>query len=151
LFSSPQGAGGGKVQAGAVTAAVTGSDFLISNLAGAGGRVKVICLSHKVRVYFTERPSIRVTLRPGQTVDIPNGALKMPPVRTINLKLLLATSLLGEAGGFSPLRSQALLEDIARKQATGLPTQRGDPMLTDANLQTQSPRPPSLERLGFEV
>ena len=115
LFSSPKGAGGGKVQAGAVTAAVTGTDFLISYVPGGGGRVKVICLSHKIRVYFTERPSIRVTLRPGQTVDIPNGALKMPAVRTINLKLLLATSLLGEAGGFGPLPNQALLNDIAKQ------------------------------------
>jgi FecR protein len=137
LFSSPKGAGGGKVQAGAVTAAVTGTEFLISNVPGAGGRVKVICLSDLVRVYFTERPSIRVTLRPGQTIDIPNGALKMPLVRRINLKLLLATSMLGEAGGFGPLPNQALLNDIARKQATGLPVQR-DPMLTDANLQTQT-------------
>ena len=94
----------------------------MSYVPGAGGRAKIICLSYIVRVYFTERSSIRVTLRPGQTVDIPNGALKMPPVRTINLKLLLATTLLGEGGGFPPLPSQALLEDNARKQATGLPT-----------------------------
>ena len=30
LFSSPKGAGGGRVQAGAITAAVTGTEFLIS-------------------------------------------------------------------------------------------------------------------------
>ena len=41
LFSSPEGAGGGKVQAGAITAAVTGTDFLISRILG---RIKVICL-----------------------------------------------------------------------------------------------------------
>ena len=52
LFSSPNGAGGGKVQAGSITAAVTGSDFMISNV----GKVKVICLSHKVTVYFTQIP-----------------------------------------------------------------------------------------------
>ena len=57
-----KGAGGGTVQAGAVTAAVTGSDFLISN----AGRVKVICLSHKVFVYFTANPKIRAVLLPGQ-------------------------------------------------------------------------------------
>ena len=60
LFSSPKGAGGGKVQAGAVTAAVTGSDFMISNV----GKVKVICLSHKVAVYFTANPKIRTELGP---------------------------------------------------------------------------------------
>ena len=57
-----KGAGGGTVQAGAITAAVTGSDFLISN----AGRVKVICLSHKVFVYFTANPKIRAVLLPGQ-------------------------------------------------------------------------------------
>ena len=62
LFSAPKGAGGGKVQAGAISAAVTGSDFLISN----AGRVKVICLSHKVLVYFTANPKIRAVLLPGQ-------------------------------------------------------------------------------------
>ena len=53
LFSSPEGAGGGKVQAGAITAAVTGTDFLISNI---NRRIKVICLTGKVLVYFTANP-----------------------------------------------------------------------------------------------
>ena len=113
LFSSPKGAGGGKVQAGGVTAAVTGSDFMISNL----GRIKVICLSHKVAVYFTANPRVRVELLPGQMVDIAAGAnRKMPPVTTINLGKLLATSLLKEAGGFTPLPSQAILTQNANKQ-----------------------------------
>ena len=60
LFSASEGAGGGKVQAGAITAAVTGSDFMISNV----GRVKVICLSHKVTVYLTANPKIRAELLP---------------------------------------------------------------------------------------
>lgn len=38
LFSSPKGAGGGKVQAGAITAAVTGTEFLISYVKGSGGK-----------------------------------------------------------------------------------------------------------------
>ena len=113
LFSSPKGAGGGTVQAGAVTAAVTGSDFMISNL----GRIKVICLSHKVTVYFTANPRVRVELLPGQMLDIAAGAnRKMPPVTTINLGKLLATSLLKEAGGFTPLPSQAILTQNANKQ-----------------------------------
>src|SRR6267142_5820068 len=36
LFSSPGGAGGGKVQVGAITAAVTGTDFLISRIKETG-------------------------------------------------------------------------------------------------------------------
>ena len=71
LFSSPAGAGGGKVQAGAITAAVTGTDFLISIIAG---RVKVVCLSGEVAVYFTKNPKNRRLLRSGQTIDVPAGA-----------------------------------------------------------------------------
>ena len=114
LFSAPKGAGGGKVQARAITAAVTGSDFLISN----AGRVKVICLSHKVLVYFTANPKIRVALLPGQMLKIPAGEKKMPPVARINLKALLATSKLSEAGGFEPLPSQTILANNASKQGT---------------------------------
>ena len=80
LFSSPKGAGGSKVQARSVT--VEGSEFLISNI---GGRVKVISLSHKVLVYFTANPKIRVVLQPGQMVDIAAGATKMPPVMSTDL------------------------------------------------------------------
>jgi FecR-like protein len=116
LFSSPAGAGGGKVQAGAITAAVTGTDFMISNV----GTVKVICLSHKVTVYLTANPKIRAELLPGQMLDITPGTTgavrKMPPVTTINLGKLLATSLLKEAGGFTPLPSQAILTQNANKQ-----------------------------------
>ena len=114
LFSSPEGAGGGTVQAGAVTAAVTGSDFMISNV----GRVKVICLSHKVTVYLTANPKIRAELRPGQMLDIAAGVdRKMPRATTINLGQLLATSKLAEAGGFRPLPSQtALAQNINRQR-----------------------------------
>ena len=112
LFSSPKGAGGGQVQAGAITAAVTGSDFLVSN----AGRVKVICLSHKVVVYFTANPKIRAVLLPGQMLDIAGGEKKMPPTTTIKLKTLLATSMLGEAGGLGSFPSQTILAYNASKQ-----------------------------------
>ena len=114
LFSSPEGAGGGKVQAGAITAAVTGTDFLISNI---HGRIKVICLSGKVLVYFTANPKLRVVLKPGQMVDIPAGATKMPPIVTINLGALISTSVLINMG---PLRSQATLEQNASNQQSSL-------------------------------
>jgi FecR protein len=113
LFSAPEGAGGGKVRAGSITAAVTGSDFMISNV----GRIKVICLSHKVTVYLTANPNIRAELRPGQMLDIAAGAdRKMPRVTTINLGKLIATSKLGEAGGFRPLPSQAILAQNTDRQ-----------------------------------
>jgi hypothetical protein len=81
LFSSPKGAGGGKVQAGAITAAVTGTDLLFSYVKGPaakGGRVKVICLSSTVLVYFTANPGERRLLRPGQMVDIPTEISLIP-------------------------------------------------------------------------
>jgi hypothetical protein len=117
LFSAPAGTGGGKVQAGAITAAVTGSDFMISNV----GRVKVICLSHKVTVYLTANPKIRAELLPGQILEIrpeTTGAVRrMPRVTTINLSKLLTTSKLSEAGGFRPLPSQAILVQNTNRQA----------------------------------
>ena len=125
LFSAPAGAGGGTVRAGFISAAVTGSDFMISNV----GRVKVICLSHKVTVYLTANPKIRTELRPGQMLDIAAGAdrkmpraikradRKMPRATTINLGKLLATSKLTESGGFRPLPSQPILAQNTNRQA----------------------------------
>jgi hypothetical protein len=134
LFSSPKGAGGGKVQAGAITAAVTGSDFLISN----AGRVKVICLNHKVLVYFTANPKIRAVLLPGQMLDIaPGAAKKMPPIATINLKTLLATSKLGEAGGFGPFPNQTILAYNVTKQGRGFVPATG-PLPANVNLAAQA-------------
>ena len=126
LFSSPAGAGGGKVQAGAITAAVTGTDFMISNV----GTVKVICLSHKVTVYLTANPKIRAELLPGQMLDITPGTTgavrKMPRVTTINLGKLLATSKLTEAGGFRPLPSQAILVQNTNRQAKAFSLAKAD-------------------------
>jgi hypothetical protein len=126
LFSSPAGAGGGKVQAGAITAAVTGTDFMISNV----GRVKVICLSHKVTVYLTANPKIRAELLPGQMLDITPGTTgpirKMPRVTTLDLGKLLATSKLTEAGGFRPLASQAILVENTNRQAKAFSLAKDD-------------------------
>jgi hypothetical protein len=134
LFSSPKGAGGGKVRAGAVAAAVSGSDFLISN----AGRVKVICLSHKVLVYFTANPKIRAVLLPGQMLDIAPGAeKKMPPIATINLETLLATSKLGEAGGFGPFPNQTILAYNVNKQGRGF-VPANDSVPANVNLAAQA-------------
>ncbi len=113
LFHAPKGAGGGKVEAGAITAAVTGTDFLISNI---NKRVKVICLSGKVLVYFTANPKEGRGLKPGQMVDVAAGATKIPAATMINLTTLLATSMLGEAGGLGPFPNQAAIEKNARNQ-----------------------------------
>ena len=79
--------------------------------------VKVIDLTGKVLVYFTQNQKENVTLRPGQMVTIPPGATKMPPVTTINLGLLISTSTLIRMG---PLPSQAILERNASNQQASL-------------------------------
>jgi hypothetical protein len=93
----------------------------------------VICLSHKVLVYFTANPKMRVVLRPGQMVDIAGGATKMPPVTRINLAVLVATSMLGEAGGLGPFPAQALL---VGQQKGFVPA--NDPQPGTVNLTTQA-------------
>ena len=118
LFHADHRRGGGTVEAGAITAAVTGTDFLISNISK---RVKVICLSGKVLVYFTANPKEGRGLKPGQMVDVAAGATKIPAATTINLTTLLATSMLGEAGGLGPFPNQAAIEKNARNQQGFLP------------------------------
>jgi hypothetical protein len=49
-------------------------------------------------------------------VDVAAGATAMPPSVTINLTTLLATSMLGEAGGLGPFPNQAAIEKNARNQ-----------------------------------
>jgi FecR protein len=139
LFHSSKG--GATVQAGAVTAAVTGTDFLISNI---NKRVKVICLSGKILVYFTANPKARRGLKPGQMVDIPAGATTIPAATTVNLATLLATSMLGSAGGMGPFPNQAAIEKNARNQqgasllGGSLPAQAVTTQATQAGQATRS-------------
>ena len=85
--------------------------------AASQGTVKVIDLTGKVLVYFTQNQKENVTLRPGQMVTIPPGATEMPPVTTINLGVLISTSTLIRMG---PLPSQAILERSASNQQASL-------------------------------
>jgi hypothetical protein len=148
LFSSPKGAGGGTVQAGAITAAVTGTESLISYVKGPGGKkgaplagqVKVICLNGKVLVYFTAKPRNRRWLQAGQMVDVSNGATSLPAVQNVNLGVILATSMLGEAGGFAPLPSQAALARNAAKQGKSYVPDTTLPRAADLIAQTSQTR-----------
>ena len=49
-------------------------------------------------------------------VDVAAGATKIPAATTINLTTLLATSMLGEAGGLGPFPNQAAIEKNAGNQ-----------------------------------
>ena len=92
---------------------MTGTNLLISNI---NKRVKVICLSGKVLVYFTAKRKERRGLKRGQMVDVAAGATKIAAATMINLTTLLATSMLGEAGGLGPFPNQAAIEKNARNQ-----------------------------------
>jgi FecR protein len=87
LFYSPKGAGGGKVQAGAVTAAVTGSAVMVMNLAPT---IKVVCLEHAAVV---SGPGFTRKIRQGQVID-QNGK-----ITNINIAALARSSNL--CSGFS--------------------------------------------------
>jgi hypothetical protein len=68
LFYSPKGVGGGKVQAGAVTAAVTGSAISILNLTSVMKTpyIRVVCLEHAAMV---SGPGFTRRIRAGQVID----------------------------------------------------------------------------------
>ena len=87
LFYSPKGSGGGKVQAGAVTAAVTGSAIMVMNLAPT---IKVVCLEHAAVV---SGPGFTRKIRAGQVID------QTGKVTNISLQALAKSSNL--CSGFS--------------------------------------------------
>jgi hypothetical protein len=94
LFHASKRAGFMRLQTSGVT--ISGLDFLAYN---AAGRVKIVSLKRKVSVYFTNNPKIHV-LGEAHMLDIPAGATTMPKRTEVDLNKLMATSLLGEAGGF---------------------------------------------------
>ncbi len=114
LFSSPKGEGGGQVQAGAVTAAVTGTQFLIARFKN--GAVKLVVLEGRVWLSVKNNPKSRRMFVAGQLVTIPPGSSTIPLGTTIDLMRLISTSRLLEAGGFGPLPGQRLLLRIADSQ-----------------------------------
>ncbi len=114
LFSSPKGKGGGQVQAGAVTAAVTGTEFLLSRLAN--GDIQLVVLEGKVKLFFTDDPEKSRVYRAGESVTIPKGSTVIPNGVTINLRRLIATSRLLEGGNLGPLPRQAVLIRVADSQ-----------------------------------
>lgn len=114
LFSAPRGQGGGEVRAGAVTAAVTGTEFLLARYPN--GEVRLVVLEGKVWLYFTANPKVRRAFRAGQAVTVPPNSLQIPAGVTIDLRRLLSTSRLVESGDFAPLPRLALLQRVADSQ-----------------------------------
>jgi len=150
LFSAPKGEGGGQVQAGAVTAAVTGTEFLLARYPT--GEVRLVVLEGKVVLFFTANPKTRRVFRAGQSVTVAPGAVEIPRGVTIDLHRLIATSRLVEAGGFEPLPRLAVLKRVADSQqgkirrlpdAVGRETQTAQITRRQENAnQPPPPRPP---------
>ena len=92
LFYSPKGAGGGKVQAGAVTAAVTGSAIMVMNVSPF---IKVVCLQHSAVV--SGNGWVR-RIREGQVID-QNGK-----ITNINLRALSSGNLMSGFATALPFR-----------------------------------------------
>ncbi len=115
LFSSQKGEGGGQVTAGAVTAAVTGTQFLIARFKN--GAVKLVVLEGRVWLTVRNNPKSRRMFVAGQLVTIPPGSSTIPLGTTIDLMRLISTSRLLEAGGFAPAGPEAPPED--RRFAAG--------------------------------
>lgn len=114
LFSAPRGEGGGQVQVGAITAAVAGTEFLLARYPS--GEVRLVVLEGKVWLYFTADPKNRRSFRSGQSVTVPPGATEIPRGVTIDLRRLISTSRLVEAGEFAPLPRLALIKRVADSQ-----------------------------------
>jgi hypothetical protein len=113
LFSPAKGTGGGSVQMGAVTAAVAGTTFLGSHVPAE--EIKVIVLEGKVKILWKGFLFGSRTLKPGEMFVL---SLKTPRARAsvtrLDLKKLIATSRLLEAGGFAQLPQWPAIEAAAK-------------------------------------
>lgn len=114
LFSSPKGAGGGEVQAGAVTAAVSGTNYLAAYVPGS--LFKLVVLEGKVKVALRDHPGQYRMLRAGEMLEFNPNASELPKPISVDLKTLISTSRLLESGGFEPLPAMPVIVKAAARQ-----------------------------------
>lgn len=134
LFSSPKGAGGGEVQAGAVTAAVSGTNYLAAYVPGS--LFKLIVLEGKVKVGLRDHPGQYRVLRAGEMLEFNPSIDKLPKPVSVDLKTLISTSRLLESGGFEPLPAMPVIVKAATKQQKRIGVPKG-PKLTVVQGQQQ--------------
>lgn len=115
LLSMPEKLEGVSVEAGSIVTTMVQGDLEMSNVDGA---VKVVTLNGKVRVALAANPSDRRSLRAGDMIDVPAGAMQMPKVTAIKLSTLLKTSVLFNMG---PLPTSRAIRQNATKQAPPRP------------------------------
>ncbi len=103
LLQVPKNLGGATIRTAAVTAAITGTTTLIeSSPRNKTAAAKVIVLEGKVRVNLPGAKGKGRTLRAGEMIVIPEGASKLPPPMTVDLRRLVRSSRLINAGGGLP-------------------------------------------------
>lgn len=118
LFSAPKGEGGGEVRVGAVTAAVTGTSFLLG--LNKAGEVTLTVLEGSVELSLNGDPSVKRVVKAGETVKVPADATSITAPTRIDLATLLATHPLLGGSGFGELPGQRLLVKSADDQQDAL-------------------------------
>ncbi|MCX7868980.1 MAG: FecR domain-containing protein, partial [Terrimicrobiaceae bacterium] len=94
LLQVPKNAGGATIQAGAVTAAVTGTTVAIEHFPGTSSAkpvFKLLCLEGRVRAFLRGLPGESVLLDPGQMI-IYNMQGRLPDPVVFDLARLVRTS-----------------------------------------------------------
>jgi FecR protein len=91
----------GVVRVSAANTTVAGRNFMLMNV----GQVKLISTQGRATIYLSSDPRIHKVSQ-GQMVTITAGDTVIPAATDIDLAVLLATSMLGEAGGLGPFPGQ---------------------------------------------
>ena len=114
LLQVPKQLGGAKVRTAAVTAAVTGTSVLFEYRPD--GFIKIIVLEGEVDVFMNDRPSVMITLRPGDMLIMKPDAREFPVPVQVDLDQLRKTSKLLDPDEFGPPINQVHLNDAQSDQ-----------------------------------
>ena len=112
LLRVPKDSGGAKIVSPAVTAGITGTTVIFETTRAGESRLTV--LEGSARLTLVRNPSQTRTLRAGQTLQVPSGAIRLPDPTEIDLDRVMKTSPL--IIGFRPLPSQNLINNAIRHQ-----------------------------------
>ena len=114
LLQVPKQLGGAKVRTAAVTAAVTGTSVMFEYRPD--GFIKIIVLEGEVDVFMNDRPSVMITLRPGDMLIMKPDAREFPVPVQVDLDELRKTSKLLDPDEFGPPINQVHLNDAQSDQ-----------------------------------
>lgn len=114
LLQVPKQIGGAKVRTAAVTAAVTGTSVMFEYRPD--GFIKIIVLEGEVDVFMNDRPSVMITLRPGDMLIMKPDATEFPVPVQVDLDELRKTSKLLDPDEFGPPINQVHLNNAQTDQ-----------------------------------